>query len=135
MRTLSFAIFIFGYLSRQSQAQGGPCHPYPGAVAQDCLELIGNSLRNDTMLDFTTNPVILSLRNCSIVTKRTSSIVPEVSVDTVARMALTQIGQCALSDYGSISGSYTDEVNGIIVCYLYPGRQVNTVFLAVFKEC
>lgn len=123
MKTLSLAIFIFGYLSQQSQAQGGPCHPYPGAVAQDCLELIGNNLRNDTMLDLTTtNPVILSLKNCSIVTKRTSSIVTEVSVDAVVRMALTEIGQCALSDYGSVSGHYTNSDDGVKVCYLYPGQ-------------
>lgn len=123
MKTLSFAIFIFGYLSRHSQAQSGPglCHPYPGAVAKDCLELIGSKLGDETQLDLTSGPATITSNACSIVTKQTSGPA-SVDVDTVVRMALTTIGQCALSDLGSISGSYTDPDLGIQVCYLYPGR-------------
>src|SRR5690349_9898819 len=88
MKTLSFAIFIFGYLSQHSQAQSGPgpCHPYPGAVAKDCLELIGGKLRDDTQLDLTSGSAIMSSNACSIVAKRISGS-QNIDVDTVARMA------------------------------------------------
>ncbi|KFY50491.1 hypothetical protein V495_00231 [Pseudogymnoascus sp. VKM F-4514 (FW-929)] len=124
MKTLSFAIFIFSYLSRHSQAQSGPgpCHTYPGAVATDCLELIGSRLASGELLDLTTGRAIISLRNCSIVAKRPNRGVDAADEDTVVRMALAGIGHCALLDFGSISGSYTDE-GGMKVCYLYPGRE------------
>lgn len=123
MKTLSFAIFIFGYLSRHSHAQrsSGPCHPYTGAVAKDCLELIGNKLGDETQLDLTNGSATITSKQCSIVAKQTSGAT-SVDVDTVARMALTAIGQCALNDFGSISGYYTDSQLGIQVCYLYPGK-------------
>lgn len=122
MKTLSFAIFIFGYLSRRSQAQDSACHPYPGAAPTDCLELIKNTLGSEKLIYVGNGPATLTLGQCSIVTKQTSTTTTEVSEDAVVRMALTKIGQCALSDYGSISGSYTDPDSGIKVCYLYPGQ-------------
>lgn len=122
MKTLSYALFIVGYLRQHSQAHIlSDCHPYPGAVAQDCLTLIGENLNNDTTLDFSTNNMAtLSCGNCRIVTVVRSKDV-QLDVDTAVRRALTVIGKCALSDFGSISGSYTGE-DGAKTCYLYPGQ-------------
>jgi hypothetical protein len=98
------------------------CHPYPGAVAPDCLTLISNNFGNDTALSCTNGPKTITLGACSIVTKCTDSTkTPEFTPDDVVRRALTVIGRCALSDRGSISGWYLAE-DGAKTCYLYPGR-------------
>lgn len=115
-------IFILGMLlllSPHTLSQSvGSCHPYPGAVAQDCLQLISDNLGNDDEL--ACENATITLRNCSIVTKCAAGETT-VARDEVVRRALTSIGACALSDYGSISGTYTTE-NGAKTCYLYPGR-------------
>lgn len=131
---LSLSLFLLSYLARHAQASGvGPCHPYPGATAQDCLELIGNNLGSeDTISLGSIQGATLSLRNCAIVTIATSGST-QIDKDTVVRRALTAIGSCALSDLGSISGSFTGD-DGVKTCYLYPGKYVNTVPFAVFKN-
>jgi len=96
------------------------CHPYPGAVAQDCLELIGSHLNDDTALACDNGPAAITLRNCVIVTNCGPGEKTVVADDAVRR-ALTTIGKCALSDYGSISGYYITE-SGTKTCYLYPGK-------------
>jgi hypothetical protein len=120
MNAFPIALFIIGCLLSQSQAQSaGPCHPYPGAVAQDCLTLIGNHLNNDTSLGIANIKVMRSLGSCSIVA--VSSVPLTIDEGTMARRALTAMGACALSDLGSVSGYYTDP-DGSKVCYLYPGQ-------------
>ncbi|KDR69164.1 hypothetical protein GALMADRAFT_160479 [Galerina marginata CBS 339.88] len=104
-----------------SQGGVGSCHPYPGAVAPDCLQLIGDNLGNDSPLACSDGLATINLRQCSITTKCAAGET-EVVRDDVVRRALTSIGACALNDYGSISGSYTDE-NGAKTCYLYPGNE------------
>jgi hypothetical protein len=104
-------------------AQGagpGNCHPYPGAVAADCLKLISDNLNNDSQLSCTNGPVTITYQNCSIVTRCTQGPA-DFTTDDVVRRSLTAIGVCALSDYGSISGDYTTD-DGVKTCYLYPGR-------------
>ena len=98
----------------------GECHPYPGAVAADCLELIGHMLNDNVRLCCRENFLdVMTLRECSIVSKCTKG--PTIYTGgQVVRQALTAIGACALSDYGSISGDYTAD-NGMKTCYLYPG--------------
>jgi len=99
----------------------GTCHPYPGAVAQDCLELIGNNLGSEHETTCGSDGrALLKLRNCSITTKCGAGVTA-VSDDTAVRRALTAIGACALNDYGSISGFYTAD-DGSKTCYLYPGK-------------
>jgi hypothetical protein len=100
----------------------GPCHPYPGAAAVDCLTLIGDYLGNDTALPCTGTAGLatLTLGACTITTKCGSSETTVVNDDAVRR-ALTAIGNCALRDYGSISGYYLAD-NGAKTCYLYPGK-------------
>jgi hypothetical protein len=104
----------------------GDCHPYPGAAAQDCLELIGNNLNKEDELEVAcrdSSPATITLRQCSITTVKTDcgGGNTRVSVDEIVRRALTAIGTCALNDRGSISGSYITEDN-VKTCYLYPGR-------------
>jgi hypothetical protein len=101
------------------------CHPFPGAVAQDCLELIGNNLNKDDELDVPcreSGRATITLRSCSITTVNVNCLggTTKVSVDEVVRRALTTIGKCAQSDRGSISGFYIAEDTK--TCYLYPGR-------------
>lgn len=105
-----------------ADAGPGPCHPYPGAVAEDCLELIGQHLSNDSETPCTgkTGLATLTLRNCSIVTKCGSGETAVVNDDAVRR-ALTTIGKCALNDRGSISGYYVAD-SGAKTCYMYPGQ-------------
>ena len=101
----------------------GRCHPYPGAVAADCLELIGNMLDDNVVKWCQENsPDVITLRECSIVSKCTKGPITYTSSQAV-RQALTAIGACALFDYGSISGDYTAD-NGMKTCYLYPGSWV-----------
>jgi hypothetical protein len=100
----------------------GSCHPYPGAVAQDCLKLIGNSLNNDTEVPCGVNGrATITLGACSITTVNPNCSGTKPIVDDVVRRALTVIGSCALSDRGSISGYYVAADN-VKTCYLYPGR-------------
>ena len=104
-------------------AQGagvGNCHPYPGAVAADCLKLIGDNLNNDTQLSCTNGPVTITNGQCSIVTRCTQAPV-DFTTDDVVRRSLTAIGACALNDRGSISGDYTTD-DGVKTCYLYPSQ-------------
>jgi len=96
------------------------CHPYPGAVAADCLKLIGDNLSNDTELSCTNGPVTIQYENCAIVTRCTQGP-GNFTTDDVVRRSLTVIGKCALSDLGSISGAYTTD-DGVKTCYLYPGQ-------------
>ena len=106
-----------------AQTGPGPCHPYPGAAAGDCLELIGNSLNDETNVPCdSTGRATISLRNC-VITTACASGVTSVVTDTIARYALTTIGTCALKDYGSISGYYIS-ADGSKTCYLYPGKCV-----------
>ncbi|KAF8869262.1 hypothetical protein CPB84DRAFT_1037085 [Gymnopilus junonius] len=122
IRPLNFTFGVLLLLFPHALSQGvGSCHPYPGAVAQDCLQLIGDNLQNDKELVCEKGRATITLRDCSITTKCAvgeTSVVP----DEIVRRALTSIGACALSDYGSISGVYT-AVNGAKTCYLYPGRE------------
>ena len=123
IRSLNFVLGMLLLLSPLTLSQTiGPCHPFPGAVAKDCLQLISDNLGNDATLTCKSGgpAVTISLRNCSITTK-CGERVTEVTRDDVVRRALTTIGACALNDLGSISGSYT-AADGTKTCYLYPGQ-------------
>ena len=99
----------------------GPCHPYPGAAATDCLRLIGQNLNNDETLSCGSSPGTITLDSCSITMKCTAG--PRtIEQSLIVRRALTTIGACALSDYGSISGYYYSDDDGTKTCYLYPGQ-------------
>jgi hypothetical protein len=123
IRSLNFVLGMLLLLSSLTLSQGpGRCHPFPGAGAQDCLELIGNNLMNvDNVLTCGSDSrATITLRTCSIITKCAQgqmSVVP----DEVVRRALTTIGTCALNDRGSISGYYVAE-DGSKTCYLFAGR-------------
>jgi hypothetical protein len=122
IRSLSFVLGMLLLLSPLALSAGvGSCHPYPGASAPDCLELIGNNFRNEDELvcEKGTGRATLTLRSCSITTK-CGPDVTGVITDEVVRRALTSIGACALNDRGSISGDYT-AADGSKTCYLYPG--------------
>lgn len=103
-------------------AQTGPgtCHPYPGATAPDCLELIGNNLNSESSVtcNSSNGRATISLRNCAITTACAQGVT-SVDIDTMVRRSLTAIGSCALNDHGSISGYYID-AGGSKTCYLYP---------------
>ena len=107
-----------------AQSGPGPCHPYPGAAAPDCLELIGNNLNNETnnQCSASNGRVTITLRNCSIITVCGSGVT-SIDNDTMVRRALTAIGKCALNDFGSVSGYYIAD-DGSKTCYLYPGTCV-----------
>ena len=101
----------------------GSCHPYPGAAAQDCLELVGNYLNNDASAACSNGLATLSLRNCVIVTPCPSgATTSSIDNDTAVRRAWTAMGYCALNDHGSISGYYIGDDN-VKTCYLYPGNE------------
>lgn len=119
---LVLAAVAFVPILASAQNGPGPCHPYPGAAAVDCLELIGNNLNNDNGITCDSNGrAILTLRNCSIVATCKPGV--QVDPDTSVRRALTTIGTCALNDHGSISGYYI-AADGSKTCYLYPGQCV-----------
>jgi hypothetical protein len=106
----------------------GNCHPYPGAAARDCLELIGNNLNNDKELQVPcgSDHATITLGACAITTVNTNcggggGGNTGISTDEVVRRALTAIGTCALNDRGSISGYYLGQDN-LKTCYLYPGQ-------------
>ena len=123
LRSLNFVLGMLLLLSplALSQSGPGPCHPYPGAAATDCLQLIGQNLNNDETLSCGSNsPATITLGSCSITVKCTGGPVT-VEQSLVVRRALTTIGSCALSDYGSISGYYLAD-DGTKTCYLYPGQ-------------
>ncbi|GLB44754.1 hypothetical protein LshimejAT787_1800910 [Lyophyllum shimeji] len=104
----------------------GPCHPFPGAVASDCLELIGSNWFNfddETSCDARTGRATISLRNCAITTACAEGV-SQVSVFDATRRALQAIGTCATSDLGSISGYFVAD-DGSKTCYLYPGREAD----------
>ncbi|KDR69166.1 hypothetical protein GALMADRAFT_145571 [Galerina marginata CBS 339.88] len=103
-----------------SQGGVGPFHPYPGALAQDCLQLIGENLNKDSPLAYSSGLATIELCLCSITTKCAAGET-ELVRDDVVRRALTSIGGCALNYLWSISGSYTAK-NGAKTCYLYPGN-------------
>ena len=121
IRSLKLVLGMLLLLSPLTLSQTiGPCHPYPGAAAPDCLDLIGNNLNVETTLTCGSDGrATLTLRNCSIVT--TCKVGTTVVPDDAVRRALTAIGTCALNDHGSISGYYiaADESK---TCYLYPGK-------------
>ncbi|KAF8815075.1 hypothetical protein BYT27DRAFT_7156236 [Phlegmacium glaucopus] len=124
IRSLNFVLGMLLLLSplTLSQTGPGPCHPYPGAVATDCLQLIGDNLNVDSPLTCGSDGrATITLRNCSITTKCAAGQTTVVPDDAVRR-ALTTIGACALSDYGSISGYYIAD-DGSKTCYLYPGQE------------
>jgi len=100
----------------------GNCHPYPGAVAEDCLQLIGPNLNSKVQTPCTDGRATITLGECSITT--TCGKGGTIRNDDAVRRALTTIGSCALSDYGSISGYYIAD-NGDKTCYLYPGNEAN----------
>ena len=121
MRATTLLLSALSLLTPLASAQTGvgPCHPYPGAAAQDCLELIGNKLRSEDEVPCRGGRATLTLRLCSITTTCVGDT--GVSADAAVRRALTTIGSCALNDHGSISGYYTAE-DGAKTCYLYPGQ-------------
>lgn len=94
-----FVLVAVSYLPGGLGQTISDCHPYPGADAKDCLQLISDNLNNETP------------GSCNANGKPVTS--------DVVRRALTVIGKCALNEYGSISGHYID-VNGVKTCYLYP---------------
>lgn len=106
-----------------AQTGPGPCHPYPGAAAQDVLEIIGNNLSNEDLVvcDSGTGRATLTLRAASITTACPAGVT-SVAADDMVRWALTTVGFCALSDHGSVSGYYIAG-NGSKTCYLYPGKE------------
>lgn len=107
-----------------AQTGPGPCHPYPGAVAGDVLELISKHLNDDTETPVDkSGRAVLNLRNAVIVTAVTKNATSVVN-DLMVRRALTALGACALSDFGSVSGYYIGEDGGK-TCYLYPGSEGN----------
>ncbi|KAF9560323.1 hypothetical protein CPC08DRAFT_708135 [Agrocybe pediades] len=122
--TVLAALFLLSAPALAVSSVGpGPCHPFPGAVATDCLQLISDNLGNDNGMNCTNGSVTLTRQLCSIITKcavNQTTVEPEEMV----RQALTTIGACALSDYGSISGYYIAE-NGAKTCYLYPGSETS----------
>ncbi|KAF9343943.1 hypothetical protein BGX26_004994 [Mortierella sp. AD094] len=105
-----------------AQTGPGPCHPYPGAVAQDVLELIGNNLNNDVGVQCdASGRATISLRN-GVITTACAKGVTSVATDTMVRRALTTVGSCALNDHGSVSGYYIAD-DGSKTCYLYAGNE------------
>ena len=126
IRLLNFVLGMLLLLSPLTFSQllngPGPCHPYPGAAATDCLQLIGENLNNDATLSCggSNSPATITLGSCSITVKCTAGPVT-VEQSLVVRRALTTIGTCALSDYGSISGYYLAD-DGTKTCYLFPGQ-------------
>ena len=124
LRSLNFVLGMLLLLSPLTLSQdpgSGPCHPYPGAGAQDCLDLIGHNLGNDTELACgSASRATMTLGTCSITTKCASGVTTVVP-DDVVRFALTTIGTCALNDRGSISGYYLAS-DGSKTCYLYSGQ-------------
>lgn len=123
IRSLNFVLGMLLLLSplALSQTGPGPCHPYPGASAQDCLKLIGDNLNQDASLSCdSTGRATISSATCSIVTLCAAGM-ESIATDIAVRRALTTIGSCALSDYGSISGYYVAG-DGSKTCYLYSGQ-------------
>jgi hypothetical protein len=106
-----------------AQTGPGPCHPYPGAAAKDVLDLIGNSLNSEDLVecDATTRRATISRGN-GVITTACPQSMTSVSKDAMVRRALTTVGSCALNDYGSISGYYIAD-DGSKTCYLYPGQE------------
>jgi len=107
------------------------CHPYPGAAAGDCLELISTNLNNDDELSVPcrqtgtgSGRATITLGSCSITTVNDDCLsgITKVSKDEVVRRALTTIGKCALNDHGSVSGYYIAP-DLMKTCYLYPGSE------------
>ena len=124
IRSLNFVLGVLLLLSPLVLSQTGPgaCHPYPGAVAKDCLTLIGTFLNSDeTLTCGSSGLVTISFRNCTVVTRCAAGVSTPVEADTAVRRALTAIGSCALNDRGSISGYYIAD-DGSKTCYLYPGK-------------
>jgi hypothetical protein len=125
IRSLNIVLGMLLLLSPLTLSQGtgtsSDCHPFPGAGAQDCLELIGNNLGNDTSLACgSVGSATITLRTCSIITKCGPGVMTVVP-DEAVRGALTTIGKCAFSDRGSISGYYTASDDSK-TCYLYAGQ-------------
>lgn len=119
-RTISFFNALLLIAPITSAATIGNCHPYPGAVAQDCLELIGQNLGSEAQASCTgAGYATITLRSCSITTTCGPGETA-IENDEAVRRALTVIGSCALSDLGSISGYYIAD-NGDKTCYLYAG--------------
>ncbi|KAF9465443.1 hypothetical protein BDZ94DRAFT_1234602 [Collybia nuda] len=116
-------LFLAAPLTVLGQTGPGSCHPYPGATAADCLELIATNLNDSTELacDSKTGRATLNYRTCSIVTKCASGQTA-VEIDAMARRSLATIGACAFNDRGSISGSYVAE-DGSKTCYLFTTRE------------
>ena len=119
-RTISFFSALLLIAPITSAATIGSCHPYPGAVAQDCLQLIGQNLNSEAQTSCTGGRATITLGTCSITTTCGSGETA-IADDDAVRRALTAIGSCALSDYGSISGYYIAD-NGDKTCYLYAGQ-------------
>jgi hypothetical protein len=121
-RSVSFfkALLLFVPIAGALAGSVGPCHPFPGAVAQDCLELIGTNLQTEDQTSCTGGRATITLRNCSITTTCGAGV-KTVDNQEAVRRALTAIGSCALNDRGSISGTYTED-GGARTCYLYPGK-------------
>jgi hypothetical protein len=118
--SLNFVLGMLLLLSPLALSQTiGPCHPYPGAVAADCLKIISDNLSSEATLKCESGRATITSGLCSITTacgKGTKTI----ENDAAVRRALTAIGSCALNDHGSISGYYIAE--GSKTCYLYPGK-------------
>ena len=120
---LVLAAVAFVPILASAQNGPGPCHPYPGAAAVDCLQLIGNNLNVETKTPCGSDGrSTISLNNCAITTACGQGVT-EIASDDSVRRALTAIGKCALNDHGSISGYYIAD-DGSKTCYLYPGQCV-----------
>lgn len=123
IRSLNFVLGMLLLLSplTLSQTGPGPCHPYPGAAAKDCLTLIGDNLNEEANLTCGSNGLAkITSGACSIVIACAAGMTT-IGTDTAVRRALTTIGKCALNDHGSISGYYIGD-DGSKTCYLYPGQ-------------
>jgi len=121
-RTISFFNALLLIAPITSAAIIGDCHPYPGAAAQDCLQLIGQNLGSEAQASCTgAGQATITLGTCSITTTCGSGETA-IANDDAARRALTVIGSCALRDVGSISGYYIAD-NGDKTCYLYAGTE------------
>lgn len=121
-RLLSVVLTIPVLISAQILSD---CHPFPGAIASDVLQLISNNFGADTTITCTQEAPThtLTLGGASFVTKCTNGPgTASFTADDIVRRVLTVVGKCALSDVGSVSGYYMAD-DGAKTCYLYPGQE------------
>ncbi|KAF7589389.1 hypothetical protein BBP40_004332 [Aspergillus hancockii] len=131
MKLFATTFLLISYIVSGTKAQGaqgtqvGPCHPYPGAVVQDCLQLLKDNINNFTTVLPSKDRIVISYQTCSIVTKLPSNRAPDaetIDPDYMARKALLALGTCAELDRGSVS-EYATAADGTKTCLLYIGRE------------